>query len=119
MRLLFACLLAVLFLSPVSAQDLDCDDFPTQAAAQAELERDPSDPNGLDRNDNGVACENAGLPAGAPAPAPVAAPVAPVAAPIPSQMPDTGAGNLWMLALVAGIGLLGVGMGVRRRVRWF
>ena len=38
--------------------DLNCDDFATQAEAQAELERDPSDPNGLDANDNGEACED-------------------------------------------------------------
>ena len=32
-----------------SAQDsLNCDDFDSQAAAQAELREDPSDPNGLD-----------------------------------------------------------------------
>ncbi len=44
------------------AQDLDCGDFATQQEAQAELERDPSDPNGLDGNDDGVACES--LPSG-------------------------------------------------------
>lgn len=44
--------------APAFAQDdLNCDDFPSQAAAQAELRRDPSDPNDLDRNDNFVACE--------------------------------------------------------------
>jgi len=45
------------------AQDLDCGDFATQQEAQAELERDPSDPNGLDGDDNdGRACES--LPSG-------------------------------------------------------
>ena len=44
------------------AQDLDCGDFATQQEAQAELERDPSDPNGLDGNNDGVACES--LPSG-------------------------------------------------------
>ena len=44
------------------AQDLDCGDFATQQEAQAELERDPSDPNRLDGNDDGVACES--LPSG-------------------------------------------------------
>jgi len=47
--------------------DLNCSDFATQADAQAELSRDPSDPNGLDRDNDGIACE--GLPAGAGAPA--------------------------------------------------
>lgn len=33
--------------------DLDCADFSTQEAAQAEFDADPSDPNGLDRDDDG------------------------------------------------------------------
>lgn len=37
--------------------DLDCADFSTQEAAQAEFNADPSDPNGLDRDDDGYACE--------------------------------------------------------------
>ncbi|SDH14989.1 hypothetical protein [Klenkia brasiliensis] len=41
-----------------SAADLDCADFPNQAAAQANLDANPSDPNGLDANDNGRACED-------------------------------------------------------------
>lgn len=36
---------------------LDCADFSSQAEAQAELERDPSDPNVLDRDNDGEACE--------------------------------------------------------------
>lgn len=39
--------------------DLDCKDFATQEEAQAELEKDRSDPHGLDGNDNdGMACES-------------------------------------------------------------
>lgn len=38
-------------------RDLDCKHFPSQAAAQAALRNDPSDPHGLDRNRDGVACE--------------------------------------------------------------
>src|SRR4051812_384793 len=52
------------FSLPVAAQDLNCSDFPTQAAAQAEYENDTSDPNGLDgpigpksAGDPGIACE--------------------------------------------------------------
>jgi hypothetical protein len=37
--------------------DLDCVDFATQEEAQAELERDPGDPNGLDADNDGIACE--------------------------------------------------------------
>lgn len=40
------------------AADLDCKDFSSQAAAQANLNANPSDPNGLDANHNGVACED-------------------------------------------------------------
>jgi hypothetical protein len=51
---------------PAFAQDedprtgLDCEDFDSQADAQAELRRDPSDPNVLDEDDgpdDGIACE--------------------------------------------------------------
>lgn len=45
------------------AQDRDCGDFATQAAAQAVYDQDPSDPNRLDTDDDGVACES--LPGGA------------------------------------------------------
>jgi hypothetical protein len=38
-------------------RDLDCADFATQAAAQRELERDPTDPHNLDADDDGIACE--------------------------------------------------------------
>ena len=43
---------------PLSLVDLDCKDFPSQAAAQAELRRDPSDPHGLDADRDGIACES-------------------------------------------------------------
>ncbi len=60
------CALAVLVVAPqaLAQADLDCADFATQAQAQAELEADPSDPNGLDADDDGIACETAGLPPG-------------------------------------------------------
>ncbi|RSN37036.1 excalibur calcium-binding protein [Amycolatopsis sp. WAC 04169] len=46
--------------------DLDCGDFKYQEEAQAELEKDRSDPHGLDRDKDGIACED--LPKrGAPA----------------------------------------------------
>jgi hypothetical protein len=37
--------------------ELDCADFATQEEAQAELEQDPSDPNRLDADNDGIACE--------------------------------------------------------------
>lgn len=39
------------------AQDLDCADFASQAEAQAHLNADPSDPDGLDADGDGKACE--------------------------------------------------------------
>ncbi|MDP9484762.1 MAG: hypothetical protein M3Q49_03035 [Actinomycetota bacterium] len=41
------------------AQDqFDCASFGDQASAQAELDRDPSDPSSLDADDDGEACED-------------------------------------------------------------
>ncbi len=54
------CLIAALVLMPVAFaqdEDLDCADFASQPEAQAELDRDTSDPNGLDADDDGTACE--------------------------------------------------------------
>ena len=53
------------------AQDLDCSDFSTQAQAQAVYNQDPSDPNGLDADNDGLACE--ALPGAAPGSAETAA----------------------------------------------
>jgi hypothetical protein len=36
----------------------DCSGYPSQAAAQAALRANPSDPNDLDPDDDGIACEN-------------------------------------------------------------
>ncbi|MGH3913932.1 MAG: excalibur calcium-binding domain-containing protein [Pseudonocardiaceae bacterium] len=85
------------------AADLDCGDFATQEQAQAVLDTDPSDPNGLDGDNDGVACETlprGGAPAQSqppasssapkpqpePAPAPVPAPTRPPA-PAPQPAP--------------------------------
>ena len=51
--------LLVLFAGPASAAiDLDCADFQTREQAQAVLEANPTDPNGLDEDDDGQACED-------------------------------------------------------------
>lgn len=39
-------------------EDLNCGDFDTWEDAQAELDADPSDPHGLDADDDGIACES-------------------------------------------------------------
>ncbi len=46
--------------TPAYAQQdqFDCASFGSQESAQAELERDPSDPNNLDPDGNGQACED-------------------------------------------------------------
>jgi len=43
--------------APDPGVDKDCQDFRSQAVAQAELERDPSDPHDLDGDGDGEACE--------------------------------------------------------------
>jgi Excalibur calcium-binding domain len=49
----------LIFAAPAFAQEdqFDCASFGSQEAAQAELERDPSDPSNLDADDDGIACE--------------------------------------------------------------
>ncbi|MFB6833384.1 excalibur calcium-binding protein [Streptomyces hydrogenans] len=56
--------LAIIAVAPSTgtahAQDLDCRNFRFQEDAQAEFDRDPSDPNRLDEDqgpDDGIACE--------------------------------------------------------------
>jgi hypothetical protein len=51
--------------SKAQAQDLNCSDFGTKQQAQDELEADPSDPNNLDADDDGEACEE-GVGGGTP-----------------------------------------------------
>lgn len=43
---------------PAVDRDRDCADFPTQAEAQAALMNDLSDPERLDADDDGIACED-------------------------------------------------------------
>lgn len=50
--------LSLSFTAPALAQqDYDCADFATQEEAQAEYDKDPSDPHGLDADSDGIACE--------------------------------------------------------------
>ncbi|MEV4051321.1 excalibur calcium-binding domain-containing protein [Amycolatopsis sp. NPDC049688] len=44
-------------LAPPLTGDKDCSDFQYQEEAQAVLDATPGDPNGLDRDKNGIACE--------------------------------------------------------------
>ncbi|GAA3002353.1 excalibur calcium-binding protein [Streptomyces fulvorobeus] len=83
-----------------SAQDLDCRDFVFQEDAQAEFDRDPSDPNRLDEDrgaDDGIACEALPRRGRVPTPQPVVPtatprPVTPTPRPTtPTTMPTRGA----------------------------
>jgi hypothetical protein len=51
-------LCSLLLAGVVVAQDrLNCGDFDSQKAAQRVLDRDPSDPNNLDADNDGMACD--------------------------------------------------------------
>lgn len=65
----------------LAAEDLDCGDFTTQEQAQAVLDSDQSDPNGLDGDNDGIACES--LPHGTGSGQPTSAPTTPAPAPTP------------------------------------
>jgi micrococcal nuclease len=67
-----------------AAGDLDCADFASQAEAQEELNDDPSDPNNLDSDADGIACEATGsTPSPSPSPTPSPSP-----SPTPSPSPS-------------------------------
>ena len=55
-----------------AATDRDCPDFASQAAAQAAFDAIPGDPERLDADDDGIACEDQAY-AAAPAPSSAAA----------------------------------------------
>jgi hypothetical protein len=63
------------FAGTASAADRDCKDFASQADAQAAFDAVPGDPERLDANGNGRACENYAYAAAAPAASPAAATV--------------------------------------------
>lgn len=77
------CLFVAAAPSPASADDRDCADFPNRAAAQDWLSAYPDDPDGLDGDRDGVACETLPCPCAGSAPTPAAPP--PVPAPAASQ----------------------------------
>lgn len=62
-------MLAMLVFAPAAlAQDeFNCEDFATQEEAQGVYNDDTSDPNGLDRDNDGLACEDS-LPSGGDSP---------------------------------------------------
>jgi hypothetical protein len=54
---LFTAALSFGFTGTAGAADLNCSDFASQAEAQATYDATPGDPNGLDSDKDGVACE--------------------------------------------------------------
>jgi LPXTG-motif cell wall-anchored protein len=60
--LVFGALVVAAPAALAQAGDQDCSDFASQAAAQAHLRADPSDPDGLDGDSDGIACESLGAP---------------------------------------------------------
>ena len=100
--LLFAFALGILVAlpSPASAThgaDVDCPDFATQRAAQDHLLAHPGDPDGLDGDNDGTACQSLPCPCGAsgttPAPPPPSTahqPPPPAAQTPPTQPPARG-----------------------------
>ena len=122
--------LALAFAPAAMAQDVDCPQL-TYAEAQAILAEDPSDPNGLDDDNDGEACDaNAGdgstaspmagesaSPMAEESASPTATATASASATAEADLPDTGglspALTLVPLALLLGAGLLSMRM-IRR-----
>lgn len=96
----------------------NCAAFPSREAAQADLDRNPSDPRGLDPDRDGLACEE--LPSGSTATTAAVTPTtrAPVigASTAPPAMATTGGNTLGPAMLGACLVLMG-GLMVRRAER--
>lgn len=114
------------------AQDLNCADFATQADAQANLIANPGDPNGLDADGDGTACENfsysgSGGDTGATGDTSGddSGDSSGSATDSGTALPDTGTGSSSMAAspsvgvvtLLAALGLLSFGVATRRTMR--
>lgn len=110
-------MLTAAWLAPsVQAQDVDnCDDFTYQEEAQAVYDEDPSDPNGLDAADDGIACED--LPSqGEPTElSPAAEPLSGVTGPTTGSGPGN-AGSAWLVLGLVGIAFGAAGAGAALRV---
>lgn len=99
---------------PALAQNIyNCDDFATQEEAQAVYDADPSDPHGLDRDNDGIACESLPRAGGGPsgsASVDSALPAASSDVTVPNRI-DAGAGGAAgdsMRGVPAWLGLLAI-----------
>jgi hypothetical protein len=106
--------------------DRDCKDFATQADAQAALDSRVGDPERLDADNNGIACESQFGGSTAPAPTTSTATPAPTSQPtgqvtvVPQGAVDTGDGTSsgapsWTLLALSGAAAVGVVAVGRRR----
>jgi hypothetical protein len=75
---------------PGFGSELDCEDFASQAEAQEVLKDDPSDPNNLDADGDGKACEDSSFGGSSSSPS-ASASASPSAA--PSAAPSGGGGG--------------------------
>ena len=75
------------------ADQYDCASFGSQESAQVELDSDPSDPNNLDSDGNGIACDN--YPYGGSVPATTPAPPSSNSSPSPNTKPPPELSNLF------------------------
>lgn len=120
--------LSATWLAPTAqAQDIyNCDDFTYQEQAQAVYDADPSDPNGLDGDNDGIACEDLPSQGGT---APTAVPTsgsAPTAAATQAPgagLPSTGSGpasgsggDEWLVIGLAAMGLAVAASGAALRM---
>ncbi|MFG2802601.1 hypothetical protein [Streptomyces pseudovenezuelae] len=114
--------------------DLDCADFAYQEDAQAQFDRDRSDPNRLDEDqgpDDGIACEvlprrdTAVVSAATPLSTPLSTPATPLTSPLPTLGVQGGSGGsvgpagferaIGVALAVGGVGLAGAYVVRRRR----
>lgn len=92
----------VLFAGPAGAFDLDCADFASRAEAQAVYDANPDDPNDLDADDDGEACEDFAYGGGQVA--------TPPAGPVATGDGSTAGSDAGLLPfLVGGLGLAAAG----------
>lgn len=122
-RLLLVCVVGALMSLPVSdapahSIDLDCSDFGSQAAAQEHRDHHAGDPDRLDDDEDGTACEELPCPCGVtvlpPATAIATRPQGALPAPLTMKARVTGVidGNALKVRLPAGqivyVGLIGI-----------
>ena len=113
------------FTGTAGADDLNCSDFATQADAQAVYDATPGDPNGLDQNGNGIACETLPTTDGSPAVTEDSTALAGQAAPTPTGGVAAGDGSSaedgsplpYVLSGLAFLGAGGAAVAARRSSR--